>query len=213
MTSSLIRTIVILLSLQATECKFTIDHYGIDLIDGAARDGVIVNGTTYTPADAPTDWDATIESGQEWVWKKNELPDRFEEGSVNIFEKTLRGVATFIVGGVNIARVIRQLPDFKPSSVGGGKSIPTGPMVIGELGGRTVVVDPMLPSVTIDGDTVLGRNRYIMGFRGPDFLYAGMVYAPYVKMRPCQVIGNGKFRKLRENLEYPEIRGYNKVAA
>lgn len=57
------------------EVRFTIDHYGIDLIDEASMDGTVVNGTTLTPATAVTQWDAEVGSGQEWLWKKHEFLD------------------------------------------------------------------------------------------------------------------------------------------
>jgi len=36
-------------------------------MDNAAVDGVVVDGTTHTPATAATNWNAQIGSGQEWV--------------------------------------------------------------------------------------------------------------------------------------------------
>jgi len=105
--------------------------------------------------------------------------DRFEQGSNNIFEKTKRGVATFIHCGNNVARVLRQLDKFKPR--GGATNIPTGPMVIGTIDGRTVVQNPFKDS-----------NYYTMGFRGPSYLYAGFIYCPYIPSdrRHCQVTDN-----------------------
>jgi len=146
-----------------TEVKFTIDQNGLTMIDDAA---VEANGG----AAKCTTWNAKINSGQEWLWKKHEIMDRFEEGSNNIFEKTKRGVATFIHGGNNIARVIRQLPDFKPVS-GLGKTPPTGPMKIGELSGRTVVQNPFKK-----------KNSYTLGYKGDHYLYAGFIYCPYIPL-------------------------------
>ena len=95
---------------------------------------------------------------------------RFEEGSNNIFEKTKRGVATFIHAGNNVARVIRQLPDF--SAIGGlGSTPPTGPMKIGTLSGRVVVQNPFK-----------AKNYYTLGFRGDHYLYAGFIYSPYIPL-------------------------------
>jgi len=133
------------------------------MIDDAAD---VANGG----ADLCSDWNAKIQTGQEWVWKKHEIMDRFEQGSNNIFRKTKRGVATFIYAGNNVARVIRQLPDFKPVA-GLFQTPPTGPMKVGELLGRTVVQNPFK-----------GQDEYTLGFRGDQYLYAGFIYCPYIPL-------------------------------
>lgn len=143
------------------EIKFTIDQYGLNLVDAAA--------VSADSAAAPTNWDAEVQSGQEWLWKKHEIMDRFEEASNNIFDKTKRAVGTFIHCGNNVARVIKQLPDFKPTSA--GKTVPTGPIKIGEIGGRTVIQNPFKST-----------NKYTMGYRGDQYLMAGFVYAPYIPL-------------------------------
>jgi len=78
-------------------------------------------------------------------------------------------VATFIHCGNDVARVIRQLDKFKPR--GGATNVPTGPMVIGDLEGRLVVQNPFKR-----------RAYYTLGFRGPSYLYAGFIYAPYIPL-------------------------------
>jgi len=145
------------------EIKFAIDHYGIDLMYSAS-----------IGADAATaigSWTATPSNGQEWIWKKYELIDKIELGSNNIFAKTLRAFANFIVTGNQGARVIRQLGDhFKPA---GDLSTltPTGPIVLGTLDGRTVVQDPFLTSTV-----------YFLGYKGEDFLMSSFIYAPYIPL-------------------------------
>jgi len=143
------------------EIKFSIDQTGLDLIDAAA---VGVGCAT-----APTLWNAQIQSGQEWLWKKYELLDRFEEGSNNIWAKTLRATATWIHCGSNVARVLKQMPEFK--TVGTGKVAATGPVVIGEIGGRKVIQNPWK-----------NTNKYVLGYKGDNFLMAGFVYLPYIPM-------------------------------
>ena len=144
-----------------SEIKFTIDQVGLDMIDEAA-------GST-DAADNITSWDARPGLGEPWIWKKEELLDRFQQGSNNIFEKTKRGVATFIHCGNNVARVIKQLNKWKPR--GGATQNPTGPMVIGDIDGLTVVQNPFKKT-----------NYYTMGYRGPSYLYAGFIYAPYIPL-------------------------------
>jgi len=97
-----------------------------------------------------------------------EIIDRFEEGSNNIFAATLRGVATYIVAGNDVARVIKQLPNFKPAATA---KVPTGPMNIGTLDGRTVIQDPFLST-----------TRYIMGYKGDNFLMGSFAYCPYIPL-------------------------------
>jgi len=179
----LVFMVLILLGQQATVCRFTIDQYGVDMIDNTSINGYYdtTAGTTRTPATAITAWDASIGSGQEWLWKKHEILDRFEEGNNNIISKTLRGMASFIVAGNNVARVIKQLPQFNGVS-NLNKTPPTGPYKIGDLDGRTIIQNPLLLDRTISAATVSGTNRYIMGWRGDNFLMAGFVYAPYIPL-------------------------------
>ena len=80
-------------------------------------------------------------------------------------------MATYMVVGNNVARVIRQLePHFKPDP-GLGKSVPTGPHVLGTLDGRLVIQDPFYPT-----------NRFVLGFKGDNYLFAGFIYAPYIPL-------------------------------
>lgn len=145
------------------EIKFTIDQTGLDLIDEAAAGA--------NSASAPTTWDATLRSGEPWIWRKRELNDRFEEGNNNIFDKTKRAVANFIICGNNVARVIKQLqPEFVPAP-GLNKTPPTGPIKIGELNGRAVIQNPFKST-----------NYYTMGYKGDNYLMAGFIYAPYIPL-------------------------------
>lgn len=153
-----------LVSLLGQEAKFTIDHYGIELIAGAAE-GVGAATTAGSFNAAPS-------SGEEFLFKKYELCKYIEKGSNNIFKKTLRGMASYIVAGNNVAAVIKQMAGdrFKPSG-DMNKKAPTGPMVIGQLDGRTVVQDPLITD-----------TRYYLGYKGDDFLMAGFVMAPYIPL-------------------------------
>jgi len=145
------------------EVKFTIDQVGLDLIDEAAAGS--------GAATAPTTWDATLRNGEPWIWKKHEINDRFEEGNNNIFDKTKRAVANFIVCGNNVARVIKQLkPDFVPEP-GLDKTPPTGPIKIGTLNGRVVIQNPFKST-----------NTYTMGYKGDNYLMAGFIYSPYIPL-------------------------------
>jgi hypothetical protein len=145
------------------EIKFEIDHLGIDYIKDAAESALA--------ADPIGTWSASIAGTQEWVWKKYHFIDYIEKGSNNIFSKTLRAMANFIICGNTAARVIRQLePHFKP--IAGLENIsPTGPIELGTLDGRIVIQDPFLDP-----------NKYYLGYKGDSFLMAGFIYAPYIPL-------------------------------
>jgi hypothetical protein len=145
------------------EIKFEIDHLGIDMMLQAAT-GSLGAGA------APT-FNATLGSGQEWIWRRLMFIDNIEAGSNLILSKTLRGMANFIVCGNNVARLIRQLaPHFVPAP-GLGSVVPTGPYELGTLDGRLVIHDPFLAT-----------NRYLLGFKGDNYLFAGFIYAPYIPL-------------------------------
>lgn len=147
----------------AGEIKFEIDHYGIDLIEAAAM------GANAATAIGP--WDASFADGQSWFWKKFEFINSVEKGSNNIITKTKKAVGNFIVCGNDIKRVIVQLGDhFKPAS-DFGKIVPTGPYELGALDGMTVIHDPFMTA-----------SRYVVGFKGDQYLFAGMIYAPYIPL-------------------------------
>lgn len=159
------------------EIKFSIDHYGIDLIANAAES---VNAAT--PIGS---WSGAPVSGQEWLWKKYEFIDQIEKGNQYIIQKTLRAQASFIIAGNTVARVIKQLgaDHFKPVA-GLSAKVPTGPMVIGELDGKVVVQDPMQ----------LDPAKYYLGFKGDNPLIAGAAYLPYIPLFNTPTLATGDLK-------------------
>jgi hypothetical protein len=145
------------------EIRFTIDQEGLRLIDEAAE--------SVDAATQVTDWDARPSEGEAWYHKKSEFLDRIQEGSNAIFEKTKRGTASFMVCGNNVARVIKQLgkDHFTPAPF---VKQPTGPIKIGVLDNQVTIIQNPFKST----------NRYTLGFRGPDYLNAGFIYAPYIPL-------------------------------
>ncbi|NIR25499.1 MAG: hypothetical protein GWN77_00635, partial [Gammaproteobacteria bacterium] len=83
----------------------------------------------------------------------------------------------------NVAALIKQMPGdkFKPAA-GINKNAPTGPYKLGELDGRPVIHDPLLLDRRVGGSTVSGANRYILGWKGNNFLTSGFIYAPYIPL-------------------------------
>ncbi len=145
------------------ELKFTIDQRGLQDIDDAAA--------STDAAAAVTDWDARMSQGEPWLWKKHEFLDRVEEGSNNIFDKSKRGIATFMICGNNVARVVKQLgkDHFTPAPK---VQQPTGPIKIGTLNNQITVIQNPFKST----------NTYTMGYRGQDYLNAGFIYCPYIPL-------------------------------
>ena len=185
------------------EIKFEIDHYGLEQImdasltvaaSGTGANPVINDSTqsaTIGAAQNTTLWNAKIGTGQEWIWKKFEIVDRFLEASNNIYNKTFRGFGNFIIAGNNVARVIRQLDGQFVPAPGLDKTVPTGPIKLGTLNGLTVIQDPLMKAATSAQMTALGTtysadtagaDRYVVGYRGDNYLFAGMVYAPYIPL-------------------------------
>ena len=145
------------------EIKFELDHLGIDLMLDAA--------TGTGGAGAAPSFNATLGSGQEWIWRRLMFVDNIEAGSNLILAATLRGQANFIVCGNNVARLIRQLAPHFVAAPGLGSVVPTGPYELGTLDGRLVIHDPFLPT-----------NRYLLGFKGDNYLFAGFIFAPYIPL-------------------------------
>jgi len=148
--------------------KFAIDQKGLGMIVDA--------GTGDDAAPAVTSWNASIHSGQAWLWHKYEFLDRLIEGSNNIYKKTKRGVANFMVCGNNVARVVRQLSqegDFKASAAL-GKQLPTGPMNIGNVASVNNMIVVQNPDMDDD--------NYILGYKGDNYLMSSFIYAPYIPL-------------------------------
>jgi hypothetical protein len=145
------------------EVKFTMDHLGIDMMDAAANSA--------GAATALSNYSGSPATGEAWVWKKYQFIDYVEQANVNIISKTLRAVCNFIVVGNTASRVIRQLePHFKPAA-GLDSLVPTGPYELGTLDGRLVVHNPLMTA-----------NNILFGFKGDNYLFAGMLFAPYIPL-------------------------------
>lgn len=144
------------------EIRFAIDQIVLKYALAAAQG---LGGAT-----TPGTFNATVGSGQEWVWRMHELKRYISKGSANIFAKTLRAAGNVIVAGINVFSIIEQLPEFK-SAAGIGTKPPAGPYVAGTLGSRLVICNPFF-----------NANDYVILFRGDNYLFAGLIFAPYVPL-------------------------------
>lgn len=94
--------------------------------------------------------------------------------SNEIYTKTLRGAANFMVTSPQVSTIIEASVLYKPVYDVGDpvKTMTLGTEKIGTLNNRfTVYKDPYFP-----------RNRILVGYKGTSFLETGYVYAPYVPL-------------------------------
>ena len=144
------------------EIRFAIDQVVLNYVLAAANS----TGAATTVGD----FSCTVGATQEWIWRIHEFKRYISKASANIFAKTLRATGNVIVGGINVCSLIEQLPEFKPAA-GLGTKPPAGPYVAGTLGSRLVICNPFW-----------NANQYTVLFRGDNYLFAGLIYAPYVPL-------------------------------
>lgn len=136
------------------EIRFAIDQVVLEAARTAA--------TSASGATSPGTFNATLGSGEPWIWKMHEFNKYISIGSKNIFEKTLRAVGNVIVAGGSVWSLIEQLQNYKPAT-GLGTKPPSGPHVAGTLGNRLVIYNPFYTS-----------TEYVELFRGDNYLFAGL---------------------------------------
>lgn len=139
-------------------------------IDQIVLDQVLAASESANAATTVGNFNCTVGATQEWLWRIHEFKRYVSKASANIFAKTLRAQGNVVVGGINVTSLIEQLPDFKPAA-GVGTKPPAGPHVTGTLGNRLIICNPFW-----DADT------YVELFRGDNYLFAGLIYAPYVPL-------------------------------
>ncbi len=145
------------------EIKFAIDQIVLKYALAAA------NNTTYA-ATTVGDFNTTVGSTQEYVFRQHEFNRYISKASANIFAKTLRATGNVIIAGINVCALIENLPGYKPAA-GIGTKPPAGPYVHGTLNSRLVICNPFY-----------NANDYVVMFRGDNYLFAGLIYAPYVPL-------------------------------
>lgn len=139
-------------------------------IDQVVLSEILATAEGANAATGPGDFSCVVGAGQEWIWRIHELKRYLSKGSANIFAKTLRAVANVMVGGINVCSLVEQLPEYKPAS-GIGTKPPAGPYVHGTLGNRLVICNPFYDA-----------DDYVLLFRGDNYLFAGIIFAPYVPL-------------------------------
>jgi len=157
------------IALQSEAVKFATQMVRF-AIDQRVFDKIIEAASGAGAATGPGTFTVTAGSGQEYIWRINEIKRYISKASMNIFAKTLRATGNVILGGVNFCAALDILENngFKPA-LRAGQRPPAGPYVYGTLGNRTVVCNPFM-----------NANKYVVAFRGDHYLFAGTIYAPFI---------------------------------
>jgi len=154
-----------------------------DLIKGASAGtfywsrspGLFVNRETGAEvgasANAP-DFTGTV---SEWY---ETLIETINDVSAQIHRKTLRGGASFVVCGPEVANILEFTAGFRANVTADADKGDIGAVKTGSLSRKfDVIVDPYFP-----------RNAILVGRNGGSFLESGYVYAPYVPLQVTPTI-------------------------
>lgn len=121
---------------------------------------------------------ARAESQSSWF---STLGTKIQKLSNQIFTKTLRGGANFIVCSPKVATILESIPGYNVDTNGDSLQFGMGVERVGTLANRfTVYKNPYM----VGND----ENVILLGFRGPQFLETGAVYAPYIPLITSPVV-------------------------
>ena len=154
-----------------------------DLVNGATAatfywsrsPGLFVNRTTGAEigaSSAAPDFTGTV---SEWY---ETFIETINDVSAQIHRKTLRGGATHIVCGPEVANILEFTAGFRANVTADADRGDIGAVKAGSLNRKfDVIVDPYFP-----------RNVLLVGRIGSSFLESGYVYAPYVPLQVTPTI-------------------------
>jgi hypothetical protein len=125
-------------------------------------------------------WSKTAPIGVNIIDHYDSLWVRLTEGANVVFGATQRVQPNYILAGLNAAAVMECMRNFDAT----GASTAVGPHFIGTLGGKyKVYVIPQYPA-----------NKFVMGYKGTNFLETGFVYAPYMPVLSTDLLMPADFR-------------------
>ena len=131
-----------------------------------------VNGTELGATSAAPDFTGTV---SEWY---ETLIETINDVSAQIHRKTLRGGATHVVCGPEVANILEFTAGFRANVTADADRGDIGAVKAGSLNRKfDVIVDPYFP-----------RNVLLIGRIGSSFLESGYVYAPYVPLQTTPTI-------------------------
>ena len=154
-----------------------------DLVNGATAatyywsrsPGLFVNretGAEIGPSAAAPDFTGTV---SEWY---ETLIETINDVSAQIHRKTLRGGATHVVCGPEVANILEFTAGFRANVTADADKGDIGAVKVGSLNRKfDIIVDPYFP-----------RNVLLVGRIGSSFLESGYVYAPYVPLQVTPTI-------------------------
>ena len=158
------------------------DHISLE-VDLEILDMLLVHATTtdYWSAEVGKVYDsgtaafaATPSAGTAWTnmtWFQT-LGQKMQKVSNRIHQLTLRGGANWAVCSPTVATILETIPGFMAGGDGSELEFAAGVTQIGSFQNRYQIYK----------NPYMTENVVLMGYRGPNFLETGAVYAPYIPL-------------------------------
>lgn len=131
-------------------------------------------------AGATLTWSKTAPIGVNAVDHYDSFNIKLTEGAMKIFGATQRVQPNFLICGLNVAAVIKNMRTFDGTSA----TIGVGPHFIGTLNGTYKVY--VVPQMDAD--------EFVLGYKGTNFLETGYVYAPYMPILTTDLLMPADYR-------------------
>ena len=152
----------------------TVEGWSAKVARDITLSGLTNANTTAGGTDHPTFVDTDGSSGVYYTkmsWFQT-LGVKLQKVSNLIHQKTLRGVANFMVVSPKVSTILESIPGFAADSAGDQNKYNMGVQKIGAINNRyTVYKNPYMT-----------ENIILMGYKGSQFLETGAVFAPYIPL-------------------------------
>ncbi len=134
----------------------------------AEIDQSIMKNLFIQAAGGTVTFDATVPVGVSKQDHYDSMIHTFTKASNLIYQATRMVSGNFIIAGINAASVIEGMSQFTSNGIEANAAF-SGPYVAGTLANRYLVVK----------NPDYAPNDFLVGYKGPSYLYAGYVWAPY----------------------------------
>ena len=152
----------------------------LELTEGLAQqirfgiDNDIINNLWRIATGGYTSFNEAPPTGVSYFTHQMTLTKELQNGSNQIFAKTRRGFANWIVCGVEAATILESHPLFESA----GNLNGPGVVFSGVYANRwKVFKNPFLTSTAVGG---FGTRSFLMGYKGNNFYDAGYAYCPWI---------------------------------